>query len=135
MQVTRDYMTQTWKRRIIPQSLEAHGLWIIVDEEAPLSWNRHEYMEARTKRQGGASASVAKNVNNNNQQERKWASGHFATMAAAGTRFGNSQTGNFPAWAPEHAEAQPPARNAPFFQSLKPLVKRFISWLEYSTKD
>eukprot|EP00959_Pyramimonas_sp_CCMP1952_P301930 6318036-Pyramimonas_sp.AAC.1 len=56
-------------------------------------------------------------------------------MAAAGTIFGNSQPGNFPAWAPENVEAQPPARHAPFFQYLKPLVKSFISWLEYSARN
>eukprot|EP00959_Pyramimonas_sp_CCMP1952_P368816 7725347-Pyramimonas_sp.AAC.1 len=54
-------------------------------------------------------------------------------MAAAGTIFGNSQQGNFPFWIPENAEAQPPARHAPFFQYLRPLVKIFISWLEHSS--
>eukprot|EP00959_Pyramimonas_sp_CCMP1952_P055125 1152435-Pyramimonas_sp.AAC.1 len=54
--VTHDYMTQTWKRIIIPQSLEAHGIYITVDQEAVRSWSRHEYMEARIKRQGRASA-------------------------------------------------------------------------------
>eukprot|EP00959_Pyramimonas_sp_CCMP1952_P213216 4461146-Pyramimonas_sp.AAC.1 len=72
-------------------------------------------MEARIKKQGRASANVTRNVNNNNQQERKWTSGQFATMAAAGTIFGNSQPGNFPAWTPERVKAQPPARHAPFF--------------------
>eukprot|EP00959_Pyramimonas_sp_CCMP1952_P308145 6449051-Pyramimonas_sp.AAC.1 len=62
-----------------------------------------------------------KNISNNNQQERRWASGQFTTMAAAGTISGNSQPGNFPAWVPENAEAQPPARHAPFFQYLRPV--------------
>eukprot|EP00959_Pyramimonas_sp_CCMP1952_P345327 7231928-Pyramimonas_sp.AAC.1 len=74
-------------------------------------------MDARIKRQRRASANIAKNVANNNQQEREWVS-NFATMAAAGTIFCNSQQGNFPAWVPENAEAQPPARHAPFFQYL-----------------
>eukprot|EP00959_Pyramimonas_sp_CCMP1952_P068606 1431983-Pyramimonas_sp.AAC.1 len=52
-------MTQTWNRKIIPQSLEAHGLFIAVEHEG-LSWNRHEYIQARVKRQGGASANVTK---------------------------------------------------------------------------
>eukprot|EP00959_Pyramimonas_sp_CCMP1952_P144669 3027806-Pyramimonas_sp.AAC.1 len=56
---------QTWERRIIPQSLEAHGIWIIVDEEAILSWNRREYMEARIKRQGGFLPMLRKNAINN----------------------------------------------------------------------
>eukprot|EP00959_Pyramimonas_sp_CCMP1952_P393584 8246864-Pyramimonas_sp.AAC.1 len=72
--VARDYMAQTWKRKISPQSLEAHGIFITVDHEETLSWNRHEYRQARIKRQGGASANVTKqNINNNNnQQERRW---------------------------------------------------------------
>eukprot|EP00959_Pyramimonas_sp_CCMP1952_P326953 6844026-Pyramimonas_sp.AAC.1 len=56
-------------------------------------------------------------------------------MAAAGTIFGNSQQGNFLAWVPDNAEAQPPARHAPSFQYLWPLVKRFISWLEHSARN
>eukprot|EP00959_Pyramimonas_sp_CCMP1952_P413351 8661447-Pyramimonas_sp.AAC.1 len=56
-------------------------------------------------------------------------------MAAACTIFGNSQQGNVPAWIPENAEAQPPARHAPFFEYLRPLVERFISWLEYSATN
>eukprot|EP00959_Pyramimonas_sp_CCMP1952_P194628 4070066-Pyramimonas_sp.AAC.1 len=65
-------MTQTWKYKTIPQSLEAHGIWIIVEDEGSLSWDRHVYMDARIRRQGRASANVAKNVANNSQQERKW---------------------------------------------------------------
>eukprot|EP00959_Pyramimonas_sp_CCMP1952_P386040 8090399-Pyramimonas_sp.AAC.1 len=60
-------------------------------------------MEARMRSQRRASANVAKNVANNNQHERRWET-NFATMAAAGTIFGNSQQGNFPAWIPENAE-------------------------------
>eukprot|EP00959_Pyramimonas_sp_CCMP1952_P137486 2877547-Pyramimonas_sp.AAC.1 len=55
-------------------------------------------------------------------------------MAAAGQIFGNGLPGNFPAWVPEDAMAQPPARHGPFFQYLRPLVRRFIGWLEYSAK-
>eukprot|EP00959_Pyramimonas_sp_CCMP1952_P314909 6591557-Pyramimonas_sp.AAC.1 len=47
----------------------------------------------------------------------------ISTMAAAGTIFGNSQPGNVPARVPDNAEAHAPARHAPFFQYLKPLVK------------
>eukprot|EP00959_Pyramimonas_sp_CCMP1952_P321640 6730517-Pyramimonas_sp.AAC.1 len=53
-------------------------------------------------------------------------------MAAAGQIFGNSQPGNFPAWVPAGAAAQPPARHGPFFQYLKPLTRRFIEWLAFS---
>eukprot|EP00959_Pyramimonas_sp_CCMP1952_P209589 4385102-Pyramimonas_sp.AAC.1 len=56
-------------------------------------------------------------------------------MAAAGQIFGNSLPGHFPAWVPESVVAQPPAPHAPFFQDLKPLVRRFISWLEYSARN
>eukprot|EP00959_Pyramimonas_sp_CCMP1952_P287149 6005104-Pyramimonas_sp.AAC.1 len=77
-------------------------------------------MDARIRRQARASANVAKNVANNNQQERRWIA-NFTTMAAAGTIFGNSQQGHFPAWIPANAEAQPPARHAPFFEYLRPL--------------
>eukprot|EP00959_Pyramimonas_sp_CCMP1952_P299940 6273524-Pyramimonas_sp.AAC.1 len=91
-------------------------------------------MEARIRRQARASANVANKVANNNQQEPRWVT-NFATMAAAGAIFGNSQRGNFPAWIPANAEAQPPARHAPFFEYLRPVVKRFISWLEYSATN
>eukprot|EP00959_Pyramimonas_sp_CCMP1952_P115877 2422495-Pyramimonas_sp.AAC.1 len=64
-----------------------------------------------------------KNISSNHQQERKWANGDYANIAAAGQIFGNSVPGNFRACVPENAVAQPPARHAPFFQYLRPLVR------------
>eukprot|EP00959_Pyramimonas_sp_CCMP1952_P156826 3279807-Pyramimonas_sp.AAC.1 len=47
-------------------------------------------------------------------------------MAASGQTFGNSRPGSVPAWFPDDAAAQPPARHGPFFQHLEPLKRRFI---------
>eukprot|EP00959_Pyramimonas_sp_CCMP1952_P347963 7288639-Pyramimonas_sp.AAC.1 len=73
-----------------------------------------------------------KSISSNQQQERKWVEGAFTRMAATGQIFGNSQPGNFPAWVPADAAAQPPARHGPFFRYLKPLTRRFIEWLAFS---
>eukprot|EP00959_Pyramimonas_sp_CCMP1952_P261107 5459289-Pyramimonas_sp.AAC.1 len=88
----------------------------------------------RGDRQQRASALVMKSISSNHQQEREWANGEYIKMAAAGQVFGNSLPGNFPPWVPEDAMAQPPARHGPFFQHLRPLVRMFIGWLEFSAK-
>eukprot|EP00959_Pyramimonas_sp_CCMP1952_P440189 9215646-Pyramimonas_sp.AAC.1 len=97
-----------------------------------LPCNRPEWIKVRGFRQQRASALVTKNISNNHQQERKWANGDFVKMAATGQIFGNSLPGNFPAWVPTDAAAQPPARHGPFFQYLRPLVRRFTEWLAHS---
>eukprot|EP00959_Pyramimonas_sp_CCMP1952_P359394 7525492-Pyramimonas_sp.AAC.1 len=40
-----------------------------------------------------------------------------------------ARPGSVPAWAPDSAAAQPPARRGLFFQYLEPLKRRFIKWL------
>eukprot|EP00959_Pyramimonas_sp_CCMP1952_P038922 815027-Pyramimonas_sp.AAC.1 len=63
------------------------------------------------------------NANNNWKLERKWANCGCTTMAAAGQTFGNGRPGSVPAWTPDDAAAQPPARHEPFFQHLEPLKR------------
>eukprot|EP00959_Pyramimonas_sp_CCMP1952_P406022 8509274-Pyramimonas_sp.AAC.1 len=104
-------MAQTWNRKIIPQSLEANGLELHVNDPHDLPNTRAEWIGPRTRRQQKASAIVIKSTCINQQQERKWVEGGFTRMAAAGQISGNSQPGNFPAWVPADAAAQPPARH------------------------
>eukprot|EP00959_Pyramimonas_sp_CCMP1952_P395635 8289666-Pyramimonas_sp.AAC.1 len=71
------------------------------------------------------------NINANLKMERKWVNGGCTVMAAAGQTFGNSRPGSVPAWVPDSAAAQPPARHGPFFQYVELLKRRFIKSLEF----
>eukprot|EP00959_Pyramimonas_sp_CCMP1952_P308956 6465663-Pyramimonas_sp.AAC.1 len=95
-------------------------------------YERDLHFGARVNRQRRASAYVIYNISNNLQQERKWTTtNQYRRSAASGQTFGHSRAGSVPAWIPDHAAAQPPARHGPFFQHLEPLKRRLIKWLAH----
>eukprot|EP00959_Pyramimonas_sp_CCMP1952_P021561 454530-Pyramimonas_sp.AAC.1 len=71
--VTHDYLLQTWKDEVIPKSLKERGISSRVDRPRELPNDRAGWTGARVKRQRRASADVIYIINNNMQQERKWA--------------------------------------------------------------
>eukprot|EP00959_Pyramimonas_sp_CCMP1952_P450321 9428848-Pyramimonas_sp.AAC.1 len=92
--------------------LRKNGILLhVVDPDQP-PYDRDLYVGARVNRQRRASADVIYNISNNLQQERKWTTNNqYRRLAASGQTLGNSRAGSVPAWVPDHAAAQPPARH------------------------